>query len=121
MKRDGLADFQRRDVLGGKRHAHAIGTVLRLEIVEGKDAQGDPRASLLAQFMRLDEACHVRVAEFMRQHGRANHFRAELGCGETSGKGSAKHNPERCMPCSQRKPDGADEGARAQPWRRAHR
>jgi hypothetical protein len=25
------------------------------------------------------------------------------------------------MPCSQRKPDGADEGARAQPWRRAHR
>jgi len=87
MKRDGLADFQRRDVPGGKRHAHAIGTVLRLEIVEGKDAQGDPCASLFAQFMRLDEACQVRVAEFMRQHGRADHFRAELGCGETSGKG----------------------------------
>ena len=85
--------------------------VLRLEIVEGKDAQGDPCASLVAQFMRLDEACQVRVAELMRQHGRADHLRAELGCGETRGKGKrgpAETQSERSMPRSQRKPDGAD-------------
>jgi len=61
--------------------------------------------------MRLDEACQSGIAQFMRQHGRADHLRAELGRGEPSGKGerrSPEAQSERSMSRRQCKSDSAD-------------
>lgn len=47
-------------------------------MTEGEDPQREPGPSPLAALVRLDEAFNLDIAELLRQHGRADHFRAQF-------------------------------------------
>ncbi len=69
-----------------------------LEIAERDDPQGNPRPSLVAQLVVLDEAAHRHVAELLGKDRRARHLGAELGIGEAECEGEtgpADGEPER--------------------------
>jgi hypothetical protein len=81
-QRHRLADPHAGRVFLRHADADAVRGLLGLEVTDGEDTQHDPRPSLVAQFMRLDEPRDRHIAKLLREHRRAHHLGAELGDSE---------------------------------------
>ena len=71
---------------GWKRHAHAIGRLLRRQFSERDHPQRDPGPRLVAGLVELDPALHRDAAHLLGEHRRARHLGVELRRGKASGK-----------------------------------
>ena len=100
----------------GRRHRdpHAVGAFLRLEISQGEDPDGEPRAPFVAKkLVGFDPTAYADVAQLVRKHRRR--VIAKLGRGKAARereKNPCKSKPERRTPEREANPDSAAQAQR---------